>query len=337
MGGAEFPPCWLFGLRRPSPGGHRLFGGTNGGLWEGSHQGALPRTFAASVLVPTVSHSHPLPLQETLQHQQVGLVQSRMGSLLPPPGSWCAHYPVCDLQEWSLCFPQSCQSPAIKSRQPSKPDSLGIPPPIAGPPGWEDWLGAQNPHSSGWTSVVCVLQFVSHPPSGYGIWFYCDCAPPTISLWLLRCLWVWGIFSGEFQCLPANDCPAVSCDSGVLARGSECTSFYSATLNQSPSSSFLNLLCAPFKEHMVSSATPGGRWASVWVAGRGGDLPWCMEFRVLKPTSLQLWFMLKFSYVCNKDTTLFSRSWVLLFLSWSRIQVGNVNTRYQAPWKSSTR
>ena len=45
-----------------------LFGGANGGLWEGSRQGVLPRTSAASVLVLTVRHSHPLPLQETLQH-----------------------------------------------------------------------------------------------------------------------------------------------------------------------------------------------------------------------------------------------------------------------------
>ena len=44
-----------------------LFGGTNGRLWEGLRQRILPRTAAASVLVPTVSHSHP-PLQETLQH-----------------------------------------------------------------------------------------------------------------------------------------------------------------------------------------------------------------------------------------------------------------------------
>ena len=56
-----------------------LFGGANGGLWEGSHQGVLPRTSAAGVLVLTVRQSHPLPLQETLQHQQVGLVQSPMG------------------------------------------------------------------------------------------------------------------------------------------------------------------------------------------------------------------------------------------------------------------
>ena len=32
---------------------------------------------------------------------------------------------------------------------------------------------------------------------------------------------MWGIFFGEFQCLPVDDCSAVSCDSGALARGSE--------------------------------------------------------------------------------------------------------------------
>ena len=35
---------------------------------------------------------------------------------------------------------------------------------------------------------VTVLRFVSHPPSSYGMWFYCDCAPPTVSFWLLHCL-----------------------------------------------------------------------------------------------------------------------------------------------------
>ena len=43
---------------------------------------------------------------------------------------------------------------------------------------------------------------------------------------------------GVFQCLPVDDCSAVSCDSGVLARGSESTSFYSAILNQSPKKTF---------------------------------------------------------------------------------------------------
>ena len=41
---------------------------------------------------------------------------------------------------------------------------------------------------------ISVLQSVSHPRSSYGIWFCSDCAPPTVSLWLLLCLWMWGIF-----------------------------------------------------------------------------------------------------------------------------------------------
>ena len=81
---------------------------------------------------------------------------------------------------------------------------------------------------------ISVLQFVSHPPSSYGIWFCYDSIPLTISLRLLLCLCMWGIFFGEFQCLPVNDCSAVSCDSDVLERGSESMSFYSAILNQSP-------------------------------------------------------------------------------------------------------
>ena len=38
-----------------------------------------------------------------------------------------------------------------------------------------------------------ILLPVGHPPGGYGIWFHCDCTPPTILLWL-HCLWMWGIF-----------------------------------------------------------------------------------------------------------------------------------------------
>ena len=54
---------------------------------------------------------------------------------------------------------------------------------------------------------------------------------------------MWGIFFGEFQCLPVDACPAASCDSGVLARGSESTSFYSAILV--PISSAVNLMGVP--------------------------------------------------------------------------------------------
>ena len=71
-----------------------LFGGVNCRLWEGSHQGVLPRTSAASVLIPTVKQSHHPPLQETPQHQQVGLIQSPQGSLLLPLGP-DAHITLC--------------------------------------------------------------------------------------------------------------------------------------------------------------------------------------------------------------------------------------------------
>ena len=89
---------------------------------------------------------------------------------------------------------------------------------------------------------ISVLQFVSPPPSSYGIWFYWNCIPPTISLWFLLCLCMWGIFFGEFLCLPVDDCSAVSCDSGVIERGSESTSFYSAILNQSLPSLYISIL-----------------------------------------------------------------------------------------------
>ena len=47
---------------------------------------------------------------------------------------------------------------------PSKPDSLGAPPPIARPPGWGAWHGAQNLHSCRWTCVVNLFSslWVTH-------------------------------------------------------------------------------------------------------------------------------------------------------------------------------
>ena len=83
-----------------------LFGGANDRLWEGSRPGVLPRISVASVLVTMVSHSHPLPLQETLQHQQVGLVQSPLGSLLLPLGPY-AHITLCVPSKSGVCVSPS--------------------------------------------------------------------------------------------------------------------------------------------------------------------------------------------------------------------------------------
>ena len=129
---------------------------------------------------------------------------------------------------------------------------------------------------------ISVLQFVSHPPPSYAIWFYCDCAPPTISLWLLLCLWMWGIFFGEFQCLPVDNCPAVSCDSSVLTRGSEITSFYSTILVQGLRAVFLLVISLGGQQNIVKymlivslrrhlkydPCQLQGLWTLVWL------LPW---------------------------------------------------------------
>ena len=148
-----------------------------------------------------------------------------MGSLLLPPGP-DAHTPRVEslfapdllkscnqiLLAFKVWFSGNssspCQTPMLGSLTWGSEPSLQ----------WVDFCG------------ISVLQFVSHPPSSYGIWFYCDWAPPTISLWLLLCLWMKGIFFGEFH-HPVDDCSAVSYDSGALARESERTSFYSAILN----------------------------------------------------------------------------------------------------------
>ena len=145
-------------------------------------------------------------------HTLLCVCPPRVESLFPPVLSKsCSQIPLA----FKVCFSRNssscCHTPRLGSLTWSSEPSLQ----------WVDFCG------------ISVLQFVSHPPSSYGIWFYCDFAPPTISLWLLLCLWMWGTFFAEFQCFPVIDCSAVSCDSSALARGSERTSFYSTILIQS--------------------------------------------------------------------------------------------------------
>ena len=60
---------------------------------------------------------------------------------------------------------------------------------------WEAWQVVQNLRNSGRTFLVLSFSsFVGHQSGLYEILIYCDCAPPTVSLWLLFCLWPWGLF-----------------------------------------------------------------------------------------------------------------------------------------------
>ena len=116
------------------------------------------------------------PCGEPLQTQssigdpptQVVLVQFPMESLLLSSESWCTQGFVCALQDWSLCFPQSCGSSIIKSFWPSRSDSLGIPSPVVITPGWKPGVGFRI-----FTTV------------GELLWYYCFpvCGSPTWQVW----------------------------------------------------------------------------------------------------------------------------------------------------------
>ena len=123
----------------------------------------------------------------------------RVESLFPPVLlKSCSQIPLVFKVWFSRNSSSRCQNPRLGSLTWGSEPSLQ----------WVDFSG------------ISVLQFVTHPHSSYGIWFDCDCAPPTVSLRLLLCLWMQGIFFGEFQCLAVDDCSAVSCDSSALERGS---------------------------------------------------------------------------------------------------------------------
>ena len=132
MGGVVHPPWYFFDLRLPSPQVYGLYG---------LHQGGPSQTSAAGARTPVVSPCWTTPPQETLQPQQIVLVQSPVESLLLSSKSCCMQSFICALQDWSLCFPQSCGSRVIKSHWPSRPDSLESPSPFVGSPGWKLDIG----------------------------------------------------------------------------------------------------------------------------------------------------------------------------------------------------
>ena len=139
-----------------------------------------------------------------------------MGSLILPPGP-DAHSSLCVPSKSGICFSPSPVE--VLQTNPTRLQSLIL---------WDSSSHCRTSRlgSLMWGSEpsllwmdfcgIIVLKFVSHPPSSFGIWFYCDCTTPTISLWLLLCLWMWGVFFGEFQCLPVNDCY----DSSAVTKGS---------------------------------------------------------------------------------------------------------------------
>ena len=136
---------------------------------------------------------------------------------------------VCALQKWNL-FPPVPWKPchqtllAFKARFPGDSQSLCQIPRLGSLSWclelsqWENFFG------------VIILQPVGHPLSDYGIWFYRDCAPPTISLHL-------PVFERRVSFLrgfchpPVDGGSTASCDFGALAGRDKPISFYSPILN----------------------------------------------------------------------------------------------------------
>ena len=143
-----------------------------------------PPTLAGSF--DPVSCGSTAPFIWVLVHERFCLFPSRLEFLFPP----------------LLCKSYNQNLLAFKVRFPGDSQSLCWIPRL----GSLTWVSEPSQQWGNFFGII-VLQFVSHPPGRHGIWFYHDCAPSTISLWLLLCLWTWGIFSGKFQHPNVNCCP----------------------------------------------------------------------------------------------------------------------------------
>ena len=168
MGGAVFPPWSWFGMRGPSPGAYRLYGG----LLLASERASTPHRCCQC----------PCPWQGApatprLCRRPANTGRQALWSRVLSSGSCYAQDFTCP--PWgSLCFPPSCVSSVIKSSRPSQSDSLRIPSPVAKPPrmwtllwGWEPSFQWEN------ISGVIVLQFAHHPPGSFRIWFLSSLCP----------------------------------------------------------------------------------------------------------------------------------------------------------------
>ena len=125
---------------------------------------------------------------------------------------------------------------SIKSLWPWKSDSLGTLESLCQIPRQRSLLWGSEPsqQEESFFSFI-VPQFWGHLSRSNEIWFYCDCAPPTIfpTRWGFFFVFRHGVSScGGFQCSPARGCRTASCDFGALTGRNEHTPFYSATLNQ---------------------------------------------------------------------------------------------------------
>ena len=127
---------------------------------------------SSSVLSPQQTTAAPWILFQDL-------LQILLESLLCA-GTQCTWRPVGTLQEWSLCFPQSCGVPEHKPCWPSMHNAPGASP-KARPRSMETWCRAQNFSNCGGASAIDILQFVGWSPGRK--WFVYIAKEPLLPSW----------------------------------------------------------------------------------------------------------------------------------------------------------
>ena len=113
----------------------------------------FPGICTTNVLVPTVSHSHPLasPWAPPRPAHRSGPGSYEVTAFCP--GIWCIWHLVYALQEWSL-VPSVLWMLGRADCRTSKAKCSESPFPDARFPGWGIWHAAQNSHSFGRTSAI---------------------------------------------------------------------------------------------------------------------------------------------------------------------------------------
>ena len=191
-GGAGFPTCWVVW---PEVSQHWSLQDVGWGQVKlAASRGAHTNQYFPVRLSPKCLWPHSEPQLPTSPgdppNQQVGLAQAPMKSLLflwvPEHLRPCGHPPRVEFLLhpvlWSSCgqalmtFKAKCSGSTSSWCQTPRLGSLT----------WGSELSFLQEN----LCDMIIFQSVGHPPGGYGTWFYHECAPPAISLWLLLCLWM---------------------------------------------------------------------------------------------------------------------------------------------------
>ena len=146
MCGAVFLPCWLFGLKSPSTGAHKLLTGARSWYWWPKENVCwdlnTPGYFCHQHFWPLREPQLAIPAtppQKTLLDQEVSL--SRSYKVTPFSMGLGAQETLCVPPQVEFFFFLVLWSSSINLCRPSKPNTQQVPPTNARFSGWESRCG----------------------------------------------------------------------------------------------------------------------------------------------------------------------------------------------------